>query len=185
MKCGGFSEERKNPFLVLVAKSFPQVRKDWGWGRIIPIAIGVMSSVDRAGRGKTSCSAAQARGGARMKTGISWPQVRLHNPSLLPALHPAWVPHPLCHLGQLWVRRRPRSDPARSLGRLLLHRAGMARSLLLSCFHPEPGDGPDQCSCVLWHCSWPNKHSCSTAGSVLHTRVEREPCGVAGVLGMW
>lgn len=100
MKCGGFSEERKTPFLVLVAKSFPQVRKDWGWGRIIPIAIEVMSSVDRAGRGKTSCSAAQARGGARMKTGIFWPQVRLHNPSLLPALHPAWVPLPLCHLCQ-------------------------------------------------------------------------------------
>lgn len=92
MKCGGFSEERKKtPFLILVAKSFPQVRKDGGWGKIIPIAIGIMSSVDKAGRGKTSCSAAQARGGARMKTGISWPQVRLHNPSLLPALHPAPV----------------------------------------------------------------------------------------------
>lgn len=26
--------------------------------------------------------------------------------------------------------------------------------------------GPDQCSCVLWHCSWPNKHSWSTAGSL-------------------
>lgn len=100
MKCGGFSEKRKKPFLILVAKSFPQVRKNWGWGKIIPVEIGIMSNVDKAGRGKTSCSAAQARGGARMKIGISWPQVRLHNPSLLPAVHPASVHHPLCHLSR-------------------------------------------------------------------------------------
>lgn len=98
IKCGGFSEERKKTFLILVAKSFPRVRKDWGWGKIIPIEIGIMSNVDKAGRGKTSCSAAQARGGARVKIGISWPQVRLHNPSVLPALHPGSMHHPLCHL---------------------------------------------------------------------------------------
>lgn len=63
--------ERKKSFLILVAKSFPQVRKDWGWGKIIPVEIGIMSNVDKAGRGKTSCSAAQARGGAKMNIGIS------------------------------------------------------------------------------------------------------------------
>lgn len=112
MKCGGFSEERekKPSFLILIAKSFLQVRKDWGWGKIIPIKIGIMSNVDKAGRGKTSCSAAQARGGARMKIGISWPHVMLHNPSLLPALRPASVQHPLCHLlEQKAAAVRPRS----------------------------------------------------------------------------
>lgn len=95
-----FLKREKKTFLILVAKSFPQVRKDWGWGKIIPVEIGIMSSVDKAGRGKTSCSATQTRGGARIKIGISWPRVRLHNPSLLPAFHPASMHCPLCHLSQ-------------------------------------------------------------------------------------
>lgn len=84
---------------MLVAKSFPEARKDWGWGKIIPIEIGIMSNVDKPGRGKTSCSAAQARDGARMKTGTSWPGVGLRNPRVLPPFHPDSM-HPLCHRSQ-------------------------------------------------------------------------------------
>lgn len=53
-----FLNRENKAFLILVTKSFPQVKKNSGWGKIIPIEIRIMSDVDKAGRGKTSCSAA-------------------------------------------------------------------------------------------------------------------------------
>lgn len=97
IKCEGFLE-RKNTLLMLVAKSFPEARKDWRW-KISPIEMGIKSNVDKPRRGETSCSTAQARGEAWMKIWVSWPQVRLHNLCMLPVFHPDPM-CPLCHRSQ-------------------------------------------------------------------------------------
>lgn len=70
-----------------------------GEGKITPIEMGIMSNVDKPGRGQTSSSTAQARGGAWMKIWVSWPQVKLHNLCMLPPLHPDPM-CPLCHYSQ-------------------------------------------------------------------------------------
>lgn len=77
-----------------------------------------------------------------------------------------------------------RSDPTRSPGQLPLHGAGMASSLLLICFHLQPGVRPQINAAVF----------CGTAAGQINTagaslgpraaaaRVRTELCGWVGVL---
>lgn len=59
MKCGCFSETTtKKTLLMSVAKSFPEARKGWGWGKITAREMGTGSNVDKPGRGETSCTVA-------------------------------------------------------------------------------------------------------------------------------
>lgn len=131
-----------------------------GWGKITPGAMGAVSNVDKLGRGETSCTAAQAGGGARIEIWVSWTWVRLCNAHLLPC-HPDSMR--LLHHRSLKKADAVRPDWSQDL--LWLCEAGMANSCYWDAFIRSQVSGPDPCSCILWHRSCPSKHSWTWAGS--------------------
>lgn len=175
---------------MLVAKSFHEARKDRRWGKITPIEIGITSNVDKPGRGKTSCST--ARGGARMKIWVSWAWVRLHDPCMcLLFTLTRCVPFVTSHSTQDEKADAVRRCSVTGSAPVAWSKDGQLLATELLLFGARCPD-PDQCSCVLWHCSWQNKHSWTQFGSLRlpqHTCVvscaTRLACCVARILGMW
>lgn len=141
MKCGSFlkQKKKKNQNTCDIGCQEPSCsQRGLGWGKIAPTVMGAVSNVDKPGRGETSCTAAQARGGARIKIWFSWTWVRLHNACLQPC-HPDLM-QLLCHRALEEKAGAVRPDSVTGSAPVVWSRDG--QFLLLSRFYLEPGVQP-------------------------------------------